>query len=171
MIDFLMLDLQHLLVTLGLYQDPEQVSAWPALKGRVLAEAGRRPGWAWTVGLLTLAGLYGVKLIVEADRLEFQILGLFTLLLSAYLVFRAMQPLRVRSEGLDLYGVFFPWKAIRSVRWTPRGQVVVGTGNGFTCTLSLPESVREEFRGAVDRARAEHASRDSVAQADMRALG
>lgn len=163
MIDFLMLDLLNLFVTIGLYQDPDQVSEWPALKGRVLVDAGRRPSWPWTVGLMALGSVYGVKWIVEAAGIDFQILGLFCLLLSAYLAFRAMLPLRVRSEGLDLYGVFFPWNAVRAVRWTPRGQAVISTCNGFTCTVSLPESVRDEFRRAVDLALVERQSRDSVA--------
>lgn len=171
MIDFLMLDVLHLLSAMGVYQDPSELSAWPLLKGPLLLDAGRPAAGVGVIGLAVGTILGGLWLIVRYPGIEAGVCGLLGVALAVQLAWKSTLPLQVRGEGLDLYGVFFPWNAVRSVRWTPRGKAVIATGNGFTCTISLPESVREEFRGAVDRARAEHASRDSVAQADMRAQG
>lgn len=166
MIDFLMLDVLHLLSAMGAYQDSGEVSAWPPLKGPLLVDAGRPAAGVGVIGLAVGAILGGLWLIVGFPGIEAGVCGLLCVALAVQLAWKSTLPLQVRGEGLDLYGVFFPWNAIRSVRWTPRGKAVIATGNGVTCTISLPESVREEFRGAVDRALAKRASCNSVAAGD-----
>lgn len=166
MMDFLMLDVLHLLSAMGVYQDPSELSAWPPLKGPLLVDAGRPAAGVGVIGLAAGAILGGLWLIVRYPGIEAGVCGLLCVALAVHLAWKSTLPLQVRGEGLDLYGVFFPWNAIRSVRWTSQGKAVIATCNGFTCTISLPEGVREGFRSAVDRALAEREVRDSVTVGD-----